>query len=48
MFLQMKKILVPQSCHQTKDWRKKQYWYKNGKSNEFNRKDYKYKIGKNK
>jgi hypothetical protein len=29
-----KYILIPQSCYQTKKWRKDKTWYKNGKSNE--------------
>ena len=33
-FLQRKSILIPQSCFQTKEWRKARTWYKNGKANE--------------
>ena len=33
-FLIKKNILIPQSKIQTKNWRKNQSWYKNGKSNE--------------
>lgn len=34
MILQRKCILIPQSCFQTKEWRKSRSWYKGGKSNE--------------
>jgi hypothetical protein len=34
MILQRKCILIPQSCFQTKEWRKARTWYKNGKANE--------------
>jgi hypothetical protein len=33
-FLQRKKILIPLSKYQTKEWRKKRQWYTSGKSNE--------------
>jgi hypothetical protein len=33
-YLIKKKILIPDSCYQTKIWRKNRNWYKNGKSNE--------------
>jgi len=34
MFLKTKRILIPQSYFQTKEWRKTRAWYKNGKANE--------------
>jgi hypothetical protein len=33
-YLAQKKILIPSSYYQTKDWRKNRKWYKSGKSNE--------------
>lgn len=33
-FLVRKKCLIPDACYQTKNWRKNQIWYNNGKSNE--------------
>ena len=33
-YLKNKLILIPQSCFQTKEWRKTRTWYKGGKSNE--------------
>jgi hypothetical protein len=33
-FLKRKCVLIPQSCYQTKAWRKTRSWYKGGKSNE--------------
>ena len=33
-YLTQKHILIPPSSYQTKDWRKEQKWYTNGKSNE--------------
>lgn len=33
-FLMTKKLLIPSSYYQTKQWRQSRIWYKNGKSNE--------------
>lgn len=33
-YLQRRKILIPSSIYQTKQWRKLQKWYRNGKHNE--------------